>query len=92
MRASRSEPEGVTVAEAVEATGAGDKTIRRDLIMLRKVGFDLEETVGEYGRKSWRIRQPFERLRSKRRQYQSIRRESFFDGKSASDRRKYEAA
>ena len=49
------------------------KTIRRDLILLRKIGFDLDETVEEFGRKRWRIRQPFERLRSKKRQYQAIR-------------------
>ena len=68
-----SEPEGVTIAEAAEATAVDQKTIRRDLILLRKIGFDLEETVEERGRKRWRIRQPFERLRSKKRQYQAIR-------------------
>ena len=66
-----SEPKGVTVA--AEANGVDQKTIRRDLIMLRKVGFDLEEMIEEFGRKRWRIRQPFERLRSKRRQYKAIR-------------------
>lgn len=68
-----SEPEGVSVGEAAEATGVNQKTIRRDLILLRKIGFDLEESVEERGRKRWRIRQPFERLRSKKRQYQAIR-------------------
>ena len=68
-----SEPKGVTVAEVAEANGVDQKTIRRDLIMLRKAGFDLEEMIEEFGRKRWRIRQPFERLRSKRRQYQAIR-------------------
>ena len=68
-----SEPEGITVGEAAEATGVDPKTIRRDLILLRNVGFDLEETVEDFGRKRWRIRQRFERLRSKRRQYQAIR-------------------
>jgi predicted DNA-binding transcriptional regulator YafY len=46
-----SEPEGVTVAEAAIATGMDQKTIRRDLILLRKIGFDLDETVEEFGRK-----------------------------------------
>ena len=68
-----SEPEGITVGEAAQATGVDQKTIRRDLIMLRKIGFDLEEKVEEFGRKRWRGRQPFERMRSKRRRYQMIR-------------------
>ena len=59
--------------EAAQAAGKDQKTIRRDLILLRKAGFDLEETVEDHGRKRWRIRQPFERLRSKRRQYEAIR-------------------
>lgn len=68
-----SEPEGVTVAEAAIATGMNQKTIRRDLILLRKIGFDLGETVEEFGRKRWRIRQSFERNRSKEQRYQAIR-------------------
>ena len=67
-----SKPDGVSVREASEATGVDQKTIRRDLILLRKVGFDLEEVVGERGKKFWRVRQPFERLRSKKRQYRAI--------------------
>ena len=55
-----------------EATGMDQKTIRRDLVLLRRIGFDLEELVEEHGRKRWRIRHPFERLRSKRRRYQAI--------------------
>lgn len=46
-----SKRDGVPVREASEATGVGQKTIRRDLILLRKVGFDLEEVVGERGKK-----------------------------------------
>ena len=68
-----SEPEGVSVVEAAEATGMDPKTIRRDLILLRKIGFDLDETVEDFGRKRWRIRQSFERHRSKKRRYQAIR-------------------
>ena len=68
-----SEPDGVTVQRFAKEAGTSEKTVRRDLIMLRKVGFDLAETVEDHGRKSWRVRQPFERLRSKRRQYESIR-------------------
>ena len=66
-------PEGVTVGEVAKVTGMSLKTIRRDLILLRELGFDLEEFVEERGRKRWRVRQPFERLRSKKQQYQAIR-------------------
>lgn len=68
-----SKPDGVSVREASEATGVGQKTIRRDLVLLQKVGFNLEETVGERGKKFWRVKQPFEQLRSRKRQYKAIR-------------------
>ena len=68
-----SDPKGITVGEAAKATGMSLKTIRRDLILLQKIGFDLEEIEEEFSRKRWRVRQPFERLRSKKQQYQAIR-------------------
>jgi predicted DNA-binding transcriptional regulator YafY len=68
-----SEPKGVTVGEAVKATGTSEKTVRRDLAVLRNVGFELTATVEGYGRKRWRIRQHSERLRSKKQRYQAIR-------------------
>jgi len=68
-----SEPEGVTVSEAAEYSGVHTKTVRRDLILLRKLGFDLDEVEEERGRKRWRILHSYERLRSKKRQYQAIR-------------------
>ena len=49
-------PKGYTVKELVSLSGMSDKTVRRDLIFLQRVGFDMAETVGEYGRKRWRIR------------------------------------
>ena len=67
-----SAPEGITLEEFAKAAGTCDKTIRRDLILLRKVGFDLRETVGAHGHKSWRVRQSFEKLRSPRQQYKAI--------------------
>jgi predicted DNA-binding transcriptional regulator YafY len=67
-----SAPEGITVEEYAEAAGTCDKTIRRDLILLRKVGFDLDETVGAHGHKSWRVRQSYEKLRAPRQQYKAI--------------------
>jgi len=66
-----------TIKELVKATGMSEKTIRRDLVMLREIGFDLIETVGEFGRKYWSLLHPFDRLWTKRQQYESIR-ESIF--------------
>ena len=83
-------PEGVTVGEVAKVTGMSLKTIRRDLILLRELGFDLEELVEERGRKRWRVRQPFERLRSKKQQYQAIREGELFNyvGKGVFRKRK----
>lgn len=67
-----SAPDGITVKEFAEATGTCDKTVRRDLSLLRQVGFDLKETVGPLGRKSWRVRRPFGKVRSPRRHYKAI--------------------
>jgi len=41
------------------------KTIRGDLHRIREVGFDLKETVGEFGKKYWRIRYPLDKDRSR---------------------------
>ena len=60
-------------AEAAEAFDVNLRTIRRDLILLRHVGFDLVCTDEEHNRKRWRIRQPWERLRTKRQRYAAIR-------------------
>ncbi len=49
-------PKGFTVKELVALSGMSDKTVRRDLGLLQTSGFDLSETVEEYGRKRWRIR------------------------------------
>ncbi len=46
---------GATVAEMAAETGVNDKTIRRDLQTFREAGFPLEETVGDFGRKTWRL-------------------------------------
>ncbi len=46
---------GATVRELSDEMGVVDKTIRRDLQFLARVGFPLVEIVGEYGRKSWRL-------------------------------------
>ncbi len=67
------DPAGITVAEAAEALGVNLKTIRRDLILLRRLGFDLVETEEQYNRKRCRIRQPLERLRTKTQRRAAIR-------------------
>ena len=38
---------GETVARLAEDLSASEKTIRRDLSLLRKVGFPLRESVGD---------------------------------------------
>ena len=47
---------GLTIREMAEELGVHVKTIRRDLETFRSVGFPLEETTGERGRKTWRIK------------------------------------
>ena len=49
-------PKGFTVKELVAVSGMSEKTIRRDLVFLKQVGFDISETVEDYGRKLWRVR------------------------------------
>ena len=44
-----------TVRDLAAEMTVVDKTIRRDLQFLAGLGFPLTETVGEYGRKSWRL-------------------------------------
>jgi proteasome accessory factor B len=48
---------GVTVREMAEEMRVSPKTIRRDLELFRGVGFCLEETTGDFGRKTWRLGQ-----------------------------------
>ena len=46
---------GVTVKELAKELSVGEKTIRRDLDTFQTVGFPLQETVEDFGRKKWRI-------------------------------------
>ncbi len=48
---------GVTVREMAQEMGVGEKTIRRDLAQFRDLGFPLQEEVGEFGRKTWKLDQ-----------------------------------
>ncbi len=67
-----STPRGATVRELADAAGTHAKTVRRDLILLRKAGFDLKASAGRFGRKSWRVGERFEGLKSPRKQYKVI--------------------
>ena len=46
---------GATVKELAEEMKVNEKTIRRDLQTFEQVGFPLEESVGERGRKTWKV-------------------------------------
>jgi len=46
---------GATVKEMAGEMGVSEKTIRRDLETFQQAGFPLEETVGEFGTKRWRV-------------------------------------
>ena len=48
-------PKGFTVKELEAVSGVSEKTVRRDLALLKHVGFDVSETVGDFGRKAWRV-------------------------------------
>ncbi len=47
--------QGATIYELAADLNVSDKTVRRDLQFLAKIGFPLRESVGEYGRKSWKL-------------------------------------
>ena len=46
---------GETVAELAVELQVSEKTIRRDLVLLQKVGFPLNEAVGHKGLKRWKV-------------------------------------
>ena len=46
---------GVTIKDMVHELNVSEKTIRRDLETFQTVGFPLNESVGEYGRKTWHM-------------------------------------
>ena len=49
---------GLTVRAMADEAGVGLKTIRRDLDLFRTLAFPLEETVSEFGRKTYRMTNP----------------------------------
>jgi predicted DNA-binding transcriptional regulator YafY len=44
-----------TIKTLVEQTGKSEKTIRRDVSLLQRVGFPITETTGDYGRKMFAV-------------------------------------
>ena len=46
---------GATIKEMAQEMGVSDKTIRRDLETFEQAGFPLQEQIGEFGRKTWRL-------------------------------------
>lgn len=63
---------GVRVAQAAKAFDVDTKTIRRDLVLLKHLGFELKETVEGPGRKAWRIDKPPKMPKTAWQEYRSI--------------------
>ena len=53
--------EGVTVRAMADEHSVSQKTVRRDLLLLRRIGLPLEEAEEDYGRKVWKITEPHTR-------------------------------
>ena len=49
-------PKGFTIKELEAVSGISEKTVRRDLALLKHVGFDVGETMEDFGRKLYRLR------------------------------------
>jgi predicted DNA-binding transcriptional regulator YafY len=56
LRALTSRHMGLTIRQMADEVGVTGRTIRRDLVVFRDVGFPLVEEIGEFGLKTWRIR------------------------------------
>jgi predicted DNA-binding transcriptional regulator YafY len=52
---------GVTIRDLVHELGVADKTIRRDLAFLRRMGVPVEERAGERGKKTWKLGESWSR-------------------------------
>ena len=44
-----------TVKELAEQSGVNPKTIRRELVRLQRLGFDVRSKTEIYGRKTWQV-------------------------------------
>jgi predicted DNA-binding transcriptional regulator YafY len=55
LRAFIARRHGMSVREMASEMCVAEKTIRRDLQLLRRLGFPFVETNGERGRKTWQL-------------------------------------
>ncbi|WLD10885.1 helix-turn-helix transcriptional regulator [Planctellipticum variicoloris] len=55
LRSLSARRHGATLKELAADAGVSQKTILRDLKLLRLLAFPIDETVGEFGRKHWRM-------------------------------------
>ena len=55
LRTLAARKQGLGVRELAHEMDVSEKTIRRDLQLLARLGFPLEESAGDHGRKSWRM-------------------------------------
>jgi len=47
--------QGITLKVLCAETGVSEKTIQRDLSLLRRLAFPISETVSDHGRKHWKL-------------------------------------
>ncbi|MCX7419850.1 MAG: HTH domain-containing protein [Planctomycetia bacterium] len=55
IRVLSSRDDGATVQELAQAARVSEKTIRRDLAVMRRIGLPLSETVGIRNAKHWKM-------------------------------------
>ncbi len=53
LRTLSARRQGATLKELAAETGVSEKTIGRDLSLLRRLAFPIDEKIGEHGRKHW---------------------------------------
>jgi proteasome accessory factor B len=46
---------GATLRELADDAGVSQKTITRDLALLRRIGFPVQDSISEHGRKHWKL-------------------------------------
>jgi proteasome accessory factor B len=55
LRSLGARRQGATLRELADEHGVNPKTIHRDLVLLRRLGFPLEHLTSDHGRKHWRL-------------------------------------
>ena len=55
LRTLAARRQGATLRELAADYGVNQKTIHRDLLLLRRLGFQLANEAGDHGRKHWRL-------------------------------------